>query len=50
MTLTKLFIHILITFVLRLLDLAEDWVMYLSHVVTNLTLEMAAKACKGQGV
>jgi hypothetical protein len=46
----KLFIYILLKFVLRLLDLEEDWVMYLSHVVTNLTLEMAAKACKGQGI
>jgi hypothetical protein len=28
----------------------ENSVIYLSKFVTNLTLEMAAKACKGQGI
>jgi len=32
-----------------LLDSEEDWVMFLSRFVTNLTSEMAAKSCKGQG-
>jgi lipoprotein signal peptidase len=47
MTIINFFSHFNNGFGFQLLDSEEDWVMFLSHLGTNLTLEMAVKACKG---
>jgi hypothetical protein len=44
---TIFFSHFINRFGFQLLDSEEDWVMFLLHVGNKLTLEMAAKACKG---